>query len=189
MFLLGDYIDRGKHSAKLLDYIINLQLNGFQVYALRGNHEDSMWNSHLKNYSETDLELPGYKWGKDIIDRNRKIQTKYVQFIKNLPYYFVLDNFYLVHAGFNFSLKDPFANYNYMVWNYTTNATKQKTNNRTIIHGHNRQKLSVIKKSIKENALIIGLDNSVFSKKNGEYGNLLCFDLDNYELFVQKRIE
>ncbi len=37
--LLGDYIDRGPDSKGVIDTIINLQSSGYQVRALRGNHD------------------------------------------------------------------------------------------------------------------------------------------------------
>lgn len=39
LFLLGDYIDRGIRNREVLDYIIELKEEGFQVFPLMGNHE------------------------------------------------------------------------------------------------------------------------------------------------------
>ncbi len=39
LILLGDYIDRGDKSKEVVDYIIGLLENGFDVIPLMGNHE------------------------------------------------------------------------------------------------------------------------------------------------------
>ena len=39
LFLLGDYIDKGKRSKEVLDYILHLIESGFSVFPLMGNHE------------------------------------------------------------------------------------------------------------------------------------------------------
>jgi serine/threonine protein phosphatase 1 len=85
---LGDYIDRGPKVKELLDEIISLIKNDYSVFPLRGNHEDMCWQAHLKDYDEETLKLPGYKWGRDITDNNRKIMPEYVNLISKLPYYF-----------------------------------------------------------------------------------------------------
>ena len=41
LFLLGDYIDRGKDSKGVFDYIMQLQNDNFKVQCLMGNHEDT----------------------------------------------------------------------------------------------------------------------------------------------------
>ena len=38
-YFLGDLIDRGNHSKEVLDYVINLQNDGYKVFVIVGNHE------------------------------------------------------------------------------------------------------------------------------------------------------
>ena len=45
LVLLGDYIDRGANSKKVIDYIIDLQVKGFDIIALTGNHEVMLLDS------------------------------------------------------------------------------------------------------------------------------------------------
>jgi len=39
LVFLGDYIDRGPDSKGVIDFIMNLQKNGYNVTTLKGNHE------------------------------------------------------------------------------------------------------------------------------------------------------
>ena len=43
--LLGDYIDRGYQSREVIDYIIDLQKQGFDIIPLMGNHESMLIDS------------------------------------------------------------------------------------------------------------------------------------------------
>ena len=40
VYFLGDYIDRGPDSKGVLDYIMNLQKENYDIHCLKGNHED-----------------------------------------------------------------------------------------------------------------------------------------------------
>ena len=42
LVLPGDYIDRGKQSKDVIDYIIELQQRGFDIIPLTGNHESML---------------------------------------------------------------------------------------------------------------------------------------------------
>ena len=188
LFLLGDYIDRGPKVRKLLDEILLLMEKGYAIYPLRGNHEDMCWQAHLKDYDEETLKLPGYRWGKDIIDEKRKIQPKYVNLLSKLPYYYELDDFYLVHAGFDFSSPNPFTEYKNMLWNCNEDVDSQYLNGKTLIHGHSKRSIANIQKNVEKKAQIIGLDNCVYCSDLKDYSKLVCLNLDSFELFVQKRV-
>ncbi len=45
IILLGDYIDRGSHSREVIDYILDLRAQGYDIIALTGNHESMMLDS------------------------------------------------------------------------------------------------------------------------------------------------
>src|SRR5450631_145864 len=45
LYLLGDYIDRGPDSKGVLDYIMQMRESGYDVQALKGNHEELMLNA------------------------------------------------------------------------------------------------------------------------------------------------
>ena len=55
LFLLGDYISRGPNSGKVIDIILDLRYHGFDVFALRGNHEQMV----LDCLENTPFRLPG----------------------------------------------------------------------------------------------------------------------------------
>ena len=185
LFLLGDYIDRGKQGKEVLDFIIELIDNGYHIFPLRGNHEEMLLQSHKQNYDNAFLQLPVLKKSKGIRDDKRKIYPKYLRLLEKLPFYYELDDFYLVHAGFDFFAPNPFENYKQMIWIKDFKVNKKQTKGKTIIHGHHTLGLPTIINNIKQKSIKTGIDNGVYSKKNN-YGNLICLNLDTYKLTVQK---
>lgn len=185
LFLLGDYIDRGPASKEVLDYLIDLQQH-YQVVALRGNHEAMLLEA---------LEKQQPIQAGDLLDQEGKVPFKYISFISNLPYYYELEDYYLVHAGFNFDSFDPFSDYESMLW------IRQMSNNptlKTIIHGHQVVGLGKIKQRIEQQSTIIPLDNGCYygpvvrsikiAPTEVDIGYLCCLNLDNKELLLQENI-
>lgn len=201
LFLLGDYIDRGTGNGLVLDFIMDLQKRGFQVFPLRGNHEQMLldaWNEFtFEKDNGSDLRFHAMIEAIDLVDESGNLASTYLRFVDSLPYYYELDRFYLVHAGFNFHGSDPFSDYESMLWmwNFVRNPT-----GKTVIHGHQTTDLSAIQQNIQAKQPIICIDNGCYygvslhdiRKYTPHFtidkGNLCALDLDTYELFVQKNI-
>ena len=209
LFLLGDYIDRGPDSAKVLDFIMQLQEKGFQVFPLRGNHEDDMlgdWQFYknlqtVKNY-ETFIERQFLNNSQTLLNDRGALKDKYFYFLQDLPYYYELDDYYLVHAGFNMNAPDPFIDYENMLWIRTFIHKKRKMNKlngKKVVVGHTVQLLSFIQERIAQDHVVIPLDNACYygyKYKNdpdirdlSKFGNLCALNLDSMELYVQPNID
>ena len=198
LFLLGDYIDRGPDSKSVLDYIIYLIENNYNVYALRGNHEESILEAY-KDYDADSFTLMLKRITKtpELLDENNKLREKHLQFLENLPYYFELDNFFLVHGGFDLTKENPFTDYKSMINLYIDDDIYDTSilKGKKLIHGHKVTKIQIIENKISSNSQVIPLDNGcAYVKKHkifdvNEVGNLCCLDLDNFQLIQQRNIE
>lgn len=136
LVLLGDYIDRGAESRKVLEMVFSWQetLGTDTVIVLRGNHEDwfldfldgiaDEWLTEDEglNTSKTFLhkgQLDAIK--KDIaVNGNRNIRKIYsyirtciknnypelITWLRNLPYYYETENQIFVHAGVDEEAED-----------------------------------------------------------------------------------
>ena len=203
LFLLGDYINRGKHSAGVLDYLMGLIAEDYQIYPLLGNHEQMLLDAwqYNKNVNGTPEAIPlssRMMGAYDLLDTGGDLIPTYAGFLESLAYYYELDNFYLVHAGFDFKAQNPFTDYTSMVWmrNFTDNPTAK-----TIIHGHQIKDLKEIKYKIETRSTIIPLDNGCYyglsySKEEKQRlhlenvaGNLCELKLDTFELITQHNID
>jgi len=189
LFLLGDYVDRGPLSVEVVDLIIELQAAGNQVYPLIGNHEEELMlfpEFNSVHYVQAQIEannLTGF------FNDDYKFKDKYLKFFNSLSYYFELDDFILVHAGFDFENSKPFEDKESMTfirnWQYKEKPAKGKT----IIHGHTPRKFDEIYNKIQSRFNIMPLDNGCVFNRFKNMGNLLCLRLNDFELFVQPNID
>lgn len=192
LFLLGDYIDRGPYSSGVVDFIIRLKVEGYKVVALRGNHEDDL----LKASQSFDKDsfvfyVNRFKSG-DLLTREGEIKEVYKTFFEGLPYYVDLPDFILVHAGVNFNIPNPFEDKDALVFLRNTVYNAEKAKNRRVVYGHQPTYLNDIKEAIDERRYLIPLDNGcVYNSLHKVYdyrylGHLLCFDLDSWELSMER---
>ncbi|WP_091545089.1 metallophosphoesterase [Thermoflexibacter ruber] len=193
---LGDYIDRGVDSAGVIDFIMNLKEQDYDVYTLRGNHEENLIDAH-KNYEPKLFQKFVERINKsaNLLDEEGKLKTKYIDFVLNLPYFIELEDFWLVHAGFNTNIEDTFSDTLAMLETRRFEYDEEKLKGKKVIHGHQVIYLSEIEIAIKENKNIIPLDNGcVYSKPHKIYdykqvGNLCCLNMDTKELILQRNID
>jgi len=101
LIFLGDYIDRGKESRGVVDYIIGLQRMSPNIQCLMGNHEELFLN-YIKGEDEGSFLYNGgintlnsyYEGG------NKEINPDHISFLESLLFMIELDDYYIVHAGF-----------------------------------------------------------------------------------------
>lgn len=184
LILLGDYIDRGSQSKEVIDYIIELKEKGFDIIPLIGNHEVmlidflfdkknlSLWiqnggSETLKSFGISSLET---------------LESKYIDFFKDLQYYYSYEEFLFVHAGFNDEANNPFEDKHHMIWKCRENYKHLLLENKIIVHGHCPVKDSLTKKQLFESKSVINVDTGcIFADKNG-YGKLSAIEL--YEMIL-----
>ncbi len=190
LFLLGDYIDRGIRNREVLDYILELLEDGFQIYPLIGNHEyfvlrDVAFCERKKN----PRQIRDLIESKDLLGSNGEIEKKYLTFFQDLPYYYELDHFILVHAGLDFKEENPLTDRMSMIYARNYEVDQTKINGKTVVHGHTAINLKEIENQIKTYQKLgrINLDNGcVYKKYEGkatkDLGRLCGLDLDRLEL-------
>lgn len=195
LFLLGDYIDKGVDSAGVLDYILYLKENGYPIFPLMGNHELNLLEAS-QEYNERMFRLfLKINKCKGIVDEQSKIKPIYLEFLKSLPYYYELEDYHLVHAGFDFRKEKPFENYKAMLEIRRFEVNVELLQGKKIVHGHTPTNLTDIQESLRTDAPVIPLDNGgVYTKPHKildykQLGNLCSLNLDSLELIFQKNIE
>ena len=192
VYLLGELIDRGPDSKGVVETVIGLLADGFDIRCCLGNHEDMLlfaarsgifedllvW---LMNGGDTTLESYG-------VDHPQDLPKEHLQFLESLPLYLVSDGFVLVHAGIDCILADPFSSQGreYMLWDRTGKMDIRKLGGRRLVSGHSTRKLEEIRQSVRKNH--IRIDNGCVYTGFPDKGNLVALDLDGGELFVQENI-
>lgn len=104
LYILGDAIDRGPESIKLLQQIMKQK----NVVLLKGNHEKMMLQ-YLKTQNIYDAMVWEYNGGEETHNQYKKLTEKEKQdifyYLNNLPNYVILPGVILVHAGINNNIK------------------------------------------------------------------------------------
>jgi serine/threonine protein phosphatase 1 len=205
LYFLGDYIDRGPDSKGLIDYIMQLSFDGFEVTAIRGNHEDFMvkvWEEAMQPWRISNIIGKGRirkEWmesgGEPTLQSfgttdMQLIPAAYIDWIKSLPLYIELEKYILVHAGFNFEADDIFSDEQAMMWARDYSIIPEKTNFRKVIHGHVPVPLDFIQAGLKSDSFqFIALDNGVYMLDRPGFGNLTALELSTLELLTQSNLD
>jgi serine/threonine protein phosphatase 1 len=200
LYAVGDFIDRGPDSRGVLDYISKLIKDGFRIKPVRGNHEEMLLESltdpgiimsWIYNGAESTLQSFGLNPGIILTsDTVHEIPKKYVSQLEKLPYFIELDDYLIVHAGFNFFIDDPLTDTHAMIWSRQMQYDPKKVNQRTVIHGHTPISVDEIKALIDDpDTGLINIDGGCVYTDYDDLGNLVAIDLDTRELFIQKNID
>lgn len=188
LFILGDLINRGENSKKVIKKILKLRKQSYNIHVLRGNHEQQFLDYvTLMPVSFYQRYLKRAKM-KDFMNKDGEIKKKYFKFFKSLPHYLEIDTAFLVHAGFN--SENTFSDAASMMTIRKIDTEKLKLNGKRLIHAHTPVSLTKIQEMCTEKKMRINLDNGcILGKKAKDMGNLVCLELKSFTLFVQKNIE
>lgn len=205
IWFLGDYIDRGPDSKGVVDFIRRLQKDEYNVIALKGNHEDmavelcdaenSKGGGWLKLFGAKKqsawLEMGGKETLKSFgVSHASEIPPDYIEWMRALPYYVILENFVLVHAGLNFKNEDPYEDKLSMLWLRDYEIKPEKIGFRRIIHGHMPVNLELITLTVQNKFYkFIDLDNGIYMTGREGYGNLVALELNSMEFVIQDNLD
>lgn len=192
LFLLGDYIDRGPSSKQVLDKILWLRENGYSVKILAGNHDYAMLDAKTDKSFFDDWY---YGWGgKQTMESFgnpslEKVDWKYWELISEMDIVLEVDEYILVHAGLNFSMKDPIKPDASMLFlrNWYDKIDHDWLNGRIIVHGHTPVKTDECQYLLRnmESNGYLDIDTGCFATPKPGKGILTAFDMTNRELHVQ----
>ncbi len=195
LYLLGDYVNKGPDSASVLDYLMQLQVAGYQVHCLRGNHEHELLatihgkpnDNHMwKLEAEKQLTLGSFG-----VARAADIPVRYVQWMSALPLQLELNDFVLVHAGFNFALPptEMREDAHSMLYSREFTYDPARLAGKRLLHGHVPTRVAEVEATVAARAGAIGLDTGCAFRLNPELRHLAALDLDSWELHLVENCE
>jgi len=184
LVFLGDYIDRGNQSRKVIDYIIGLKDKDFDITTLIGNHESMLLEALLnedflpewiRNGGSATLKSFGIK-------SIKQLGQSYIDFFKALQYYCLIDNFLFVHAGFNDNISNPLEDKYHMIWSRREEYTNPVLKNKIIIHGHTPVPELICRQEIQDKNRVINIDTGCVYGDIEGYGRLSAYNPYSGEL-------
>ena len=134
LVFLGDYIDRGKDSRLVIEYIRKLQRKNKNVIALMGNHEDMLLNYYYGDdetwtFNGSEATMKSYKGNFQQFQRD-------IKWMENLPIYHEDKHFIYVHAGIDASRPMKNQSRNTLLWVREPFIWNKESCGKTVIFGH-----------------------------------------------------
>jgi serine/threonine protein phosphatase 1 len=198
LYLLGDLIDRGPGSKEVVDRVLQLMADGYQVDCLLGNHEWLLLNApyddnRMVNWLSRNggaITLQSYNIYED--NYLEALPEAHNKFYKRLQYIIELDDYILVHAGINFKDEDPLSDYTSMLWirDWQKYIQPELIGGKKIIHGHTPRLHTYLSADIK-NPKVQSYNIDCGCVYHGLHfqGMLAAFNLDTREVIFQENIE
>ncbi len=176
---LGDYIDRGRKSKEVIDYILSMKTQGFDLVTLRGNHEQMLIDAFREDAKIMQWLFNGGGETLKSFDLEATIglPDKYWQFFYDLPYCYSCEDYIFVHAGFNDKAEHPFEDKYQMVWTRNDDYTHSVLLGKTIIHGHTPISLETCKYYIEQQSSVLNIDTGCVFKDIPGCGKLTALDV------------
>lgn len=177
IYCIGDYIDRGKKSKEVIDFILRLKDEGYHIYTLRGNHEQMLLDSFnseeardvwIKNGGKETMKSFGIELIGDLAE-------KYLSFFTGTEFYIIKDDYIFVHAGLNFENENIFEDREAMLWERDFNPFQPSLENKLLIHGHTPESLKYL---INQEGNCLNIDGGCVYKKHKHLGNLVALDVN-----------
>ncbi len=184
IILLGDYIDRGTDSNKVIDYVIDLTNQGYNIIPLLGNHEQMLidaWND--KNYIARWILNGGSETLKSFgINSISELDNKYLDFFYNLKPYVKIKNHFFVHAGFNDEIESPFDDIQHMIWKCRRKYSHKLFRDATIVHGHCPITKANCDNQILNHTQVINIDTGCVYAGHTQFGRLSAYEINSQSI-------
>ena len=174
---LGDMINRGPDSSKVLETLTQLRLENYHVIALKGNHE-FMFLDYLSGRNQNfflinggEMTIKNYNINNPFLKNSRrKIPDKHIQFLHNLLPYWEDETYIYVHAGLQAGVRLTKQSTDWLYWARNNFIDEQYDYGKRVIFAHTpfREPL------IQENK--VGIDTGAVYG-----GKLTCLILPDFE--------
>jgi len=134
LVFLGDYIDRGEDSRKVIELVRSLQENNDNVIALMGNHEDMMLD-YYRNGERNWLFNGGYNTIDSYHGFDKQLEDD-MMWIRTLPLYHEDEHFIYVHAGVDVYKPIEEQDKETLLWIREPFIYTTKEYHKTVVFGH-----------------------------------------------------
>jgi len=183
---LGDYIDRGPHSQRVLALLIARQREHTAVF-LKGNHEeyacqvlrdpsvlsDWMYNGGINTLLSYDVELSGYDHDQQAQQAiaaafRQALPDSHYQFLQRLALSFSCGDFFFVHAGVRPGIPLIRQSEHDLLWIRNEFLLHEEDFGKVVVHGHSPTDLPDIRPNR------INIDTGAYAT-----GRLTCLVLED----------
>jgi len=194
--MLGDLCDRGPDSKGVLDLIMWMQREQFEIIVVRGNHEQLLLDAASTNVHEDYLAFRENGGDKTLqsfgVEHPRQIPAPYLDFIASTPLFWQNETHICTHASLPCDIDEPIsAVHRYeIMWQRTTWTDPMFLKGKRLVTGHSIKSLKEIRESLNTDHIFV--DNGCYlgaGYQGGSKGNLVAVELETSGLWVQPNID
>lgn len=139
LLFLGDYIDRGPDSRKVVEWLFNTKKIRPNTFLLKGNHEslayDALFDGENYVWIVNGGDRTAMSYGSD-----DDLLRNHVSRLNSLPSYFIKDKYFFSHAGVNLHKDIDHQNEDNLLWDrdfvFSSKKSKIEELGYTIVFGH-----------------------------------------------------
>jgi serine/threonine protein phosphatase 1 len=189
LIYLGDYVDRGPDSLGVIDIVMDEAPPGFEVVALRGNHEEMMqrflddttvartWmmnggDATLASYGVSPPSIfagtPIHRHAQGLF--RTQLPLRHKEFLAGLAETHVAGDYLFVHAGVRPGVPLPQQRSEDLLWIREAFLDSKANFGKVVVHGHSIEREPVVR------ANRIGIDTGAYTTNR-----LTCLVLDGTE--------
>lgn len=179
--MLGDLIDKGNESALVLDLVSDLKKEEYEIYPIKGNHEEKLLSAYYCGFDFFESYLAASN-STDLLEGDLE---KYLEFISTFHYCIELNSFVLSHPGINEKRINPFTDLRGMFSNINFQFVEEEYLGKTQIHGHIVNTIDEIRRNVDNREKRFSIDSGCYLE-SAEFGFLTALDLDSMELFHER---
>lgn len=184
LIFLGDLINRGANSKKVLDYLMQLSLE-HEVYCIKGNHEHNLLTAYDCGMDFFENFLHEYN-SDDLMEGDLH---SYLDFCAQMPYYIETPTHLFSHMGFRSKdpkqMTDTRSYFHRQIFDISEDSIQTKIQ----VQGHFTLPLSKISTTVEQQESILNIDAGCYYKADDGLGYLCALDTKENLLYVQKNIE
>jgi serine/threonine protein phosphatase 1 len=141
IIMLGDYVDRGPESRRVMERLVNWSSPGLPLVALKGNHEAMMWEC-CRNLSEVDWWIKNggdqtlLSYGAASSPDISAVPAAHLDWIAALPLMYIDRHRIYVHAGVDTTLALNQQPNQILLWKRYPDGFQKGFGSRHVVHGH-----------------------------------------------------
>lgn len=134
---LGDYVDRGPDSKRVIDTVMELSIDEFEKVTLLGNHEDMLLDAIREGSSYSDFTYWSDNGGSETAKSYSGVISKsHVEWMKSLELYRIEGEFLFVHAGIRPGVPIVEQDKQVMIWIRDAFLNSDVDHGVVVVHGH-----------------------------------------------------
>ncbi|MCH2043853.1 MAG: metallophosphoesterase [Saprospiraceae bacterium] len=182
IIFLGNLINKGKDSKKVLDYIIKLKRQFPNIHCVKGNHEQKLLLAFGCGFEFFEKYLADYN-SEDLLDGDI---YEYIDLCASMELCIQVNDYLLSHLGFNAFVRTPATDTRALFSDFDIHLDEHPMFQ---VHGHDSSSVAQILANINQQTTVLSIDAGCVYTEDEDLGYLCCLELNSQELFVQKNIE